>query len=157
MPNVEGGGYFGSAVRAAGEGISASAWLRTLAEAGTGIRRQVGLRLYAEARRVVAEAGEEPSRALSAVPSLAEMAPIATRSSAGVLQTVQVSYREKVTGNIRTVYHTTKSEHGVTREQAITNAISAYAGHAEEYEQTLLGAVHSSAVRMVPVDLGLSA
>lgn len=155
MPDVEGGGLFGSAVRAAREGLSAGAWLRALREAGAGIRRQVGLRLYAEAKAVAAEAGTEPTRDTTRVPELSEMPPIATRAEAGVLQTVRLVYRERVTGNIRTVFHTTKSTQGVTRQTAIDAAIAAYAAHAEEYQSELVGAVHSSAVRMVPVDLSL--
>lgn len=153
MPDVEGGGLFGSAVRAAKEGLSAGAWLRALQAAGTGIRRQVGLRLFAEAKVAAAEAGTEPTRDLNQVPALQEMPPIATRAEAGVLQTVRLVYRENVTGNLRVVFHSTKSEQGVTREQAILNAISAYEGHSQEYQTKLLGAVHTSAVRLVPVEI----
>lgn len=151
MPDVEGGGLFGSAVRAAREGISAGAWLRALSDAGAGIRRQVGLRLFREARTIAAETGEEPTRPLNQVPSLAESPPAPTRDSEGVLQTVRLVYREKVTGNLRTVFHSTKSESGITRQEAIDNAIDAYAAHSEEYQTTLVGAVHTSSIRLVPV------
>lgn len=153
MPEVEGGGLFGSAVRAAKEGLSASAWIRTIQATGEGIRRQVALRLYSEAKNVVAEAGIEPTRELSQVPTLAEMPPVATRASEAVLQTVRLVYRERVTGNLKVVFHSTKSDTGITRQQAITNAINAYASSAEEYQQELVGAVHTSAVRLVPVSV----
>jgi hypothetical protein len=153
MPDVEGGELFGSAIRAANEGLSAGAWLRSLQESGSGIRRQVGLRLYAEARRVAAEAGEEPTRPLNERPTLDQMPPVATRSTAAVLQTVRLVYREKVTGNLRVVFHSTESEQGVTRQEAIDNAIDAYSAHSEEYQTTLVGAVHTSAVRLTPVAL----
>lgn len=151
MPDVEGGGLFGSAVRAAREGLSAGAWLRTLSETGAGIRRQVGLRLYREARAVAAETGEEPTRPLDQVPSLAESPPAPTRDTAGLLQTVRLVYREAVTGNLRVVFHSTKSETGITRQEAIDSAIDAYAAHSEEYQTTLVGAVHTSSVRLTPV------
>lgn len=156
MPDVEGGGLFGSAVRAAAEGLSANAWLRALSDAGSGVRRAVGLQLYAEARRVAAEAGEEPSRPLDQIPTLGEMAPVATRASAGVLQTVRLVYREKVTGNLRVVYHSTKTEEGITRQEAIDNAIDEYEAHSEEYQTTLVGAVHTSSIQLVPVQLAAS-
>jgi len=156
MPDVEGGALFGSAVRAAQEGQSAGAWLRALSAAGAGIRRQVGLRLYAEARRVAAEAGEEPTRPLGQVPTLDESPPTPTRSSEGVLQTVRLVYRERVTGNLRTVFHSTVSESGVTRQEAINRAIDAYAAHSEEYQTSLVGAVHTSSRRLVPVQLAAS-
>ena len=153
MPDVEGGGLFGSAVRAANEGLSAGAWIRALQATGTGIRRQVALRLYSEAKNVVAETGAEPTRDLNQVPTLAEMPPVATRATEAVLQTVRLVYRERVTGNLKVVFHSTKSDQGVTRGQAVTNAVNAYAASAEEYQQELVGAVHTSAVRLVPVSI----
>jgi hypothetical protein len=154
MPDVEGGDLFGSAIRAASEGLSAGAWLRALSESGAGIRRQVGLRLYAEARVVAAESGQEATRPLDQVPTLSEMPPVATRATEGVLQTVRLVYRERVTGNLRVVFHSTKSSEGITREQAVQNAIDEYSEHSEEYQTTLVGAAHTSAVRLVPVNLG---
>lgn len=151
MPDVEGGGLFGSAVRAAREGKSAGAWIRAIQEAGAGIRRQVALRLFAEAKVVAAETGQEPTRDLREIPTLAEMAPVATRGTEGVLQTVRLAYRERKTGKLKVVFHSTKSATGVSRQEAISNAIAAYAGAAEEYDQKLEGAVHSSAIRLVPV------
>jgi hypothetical protein len=124
-----------------------------LQEAGTGIRRQVALRLYAEAKNVAAEAGAEPTRDLREVPTLAEMPPVATRGTEAVLQTVRLAYRERKTGKLKVVFHSTKSDTGVSRQQAISNAINAYAASSEEYEQDLVGAVHSSAVRLVPVSV----
>lgn len=153
MPDVEGGGLFGSAVRAAAEGLSAGAWLRALQEAGSGIRRQVGLRLFREARVVAAEAGQEPSRPLEQIPSLAEQPPVATRATEATLQTVRLVYREAVTGNLRVVFHSTLSDAGITRQEAIDAAIDAYASHSEEYHTTLVGAVHTSAVRLTPVQV----
>jgi hypothetical protein len=152
MPRVEGGELFGSAVRAATEGLSAGAWLQSLKDAGSGIRRQVGLRLYAEARTVAAEAGQEPTRDRFRAPELSEMGVTPTRSREGVLQTVRLVYRENVTGNLRTVFHSTLSDAGVTRNEAIQAAIEAYSAHSEEYQTKLVGAVHTSAVRMIPVE-----
>lgn len=153
MPDVEGGGYLGSAVRAAAEGMSANAWLKVMAEAGTGIRRAVGLRLYAQAKNIAAESRQEPLRALNQIPRLSQMPPSPTRGTTGVLQTVRLVYREKVTGNLRTVFHNTLSDGGVTRQEAIDAAIAAYEPHSEEYQNELVGAIHTSAVRLVPVAL----
>lgn len=154
MPGVEGGGFLGSAIRAAQEGVSANRWLKALADAGTGIRRAVGLKLYAEAKGIAAEAGTEPTRALHQVPLPGEMRPHPTRGTAGVLQTVRLVYRERVTGKLVTRFHSTVSPEGYTRQEAIQAAIEAYAAHSEEYQNDLVGAVHTSAVRLVPVTLG---
>ena len=69
------------------------------------------------------------------------------------MQTVRLVYRERVTGNLRVVYHSTKSENGVTRQQAIDNAIAEYSQHSEEYQTDLIGAVHTSSIRLTPVAL----
>jgi hypothetical protein len=151
MPDVEGGEFLGSAVRAAREGLSANRWLAALREAGTGIRRAVGLRLFGIAKGIASEAGEEPTRDLDRVPSLAEMRPSPTRATTGVLQTVRLVYRERVTGKLIERYHSTFSATGVTRQEAIDAAIDAYAAHSEEYQNDLVGAVHTSAIRLVPV------
>jgi hypothetical protein len=153
MPDVEGGGLFGSAVRAAAEGLSAQKWLDALKAAGQGIRRQVALRLFREAKVIAREAGEEPTRPLDQRPTLDEMPPSPTRTKQAVLQTVRLVFRERITGNLRTVYHSTSSPEGVTRQQAVDNAIDAYAAYSEEYQSDLVGAVHTSAVRLTPVSL----
>jgi hypothetical protein len=153
MPGVEGGEFMGSALRAARENMSANRWLKALHDAGTGIRRSIGLKLFAQATRLVAEAGEEPFRPLEAVPEFTETAPLATNGATGILQNVRLTYREAVTGNLRDVYYSVKSDEGVTRQEAINRAIESYAGHSEEYQTTLIGAVHTSSSRLVPVTI----
>ena len=157
MPEVDGGGLFGSAIRAAREGLSAAAWIRSLQAVGAGIRRQVALRLFSEAKTVAAESGEEATRELGQVPALDQMPPSPTRNTVGVLQTVRLVYRERVTGNLRVVFHSTKSDNGVTRQEAIDAAIAEYQQHSEEYQTDLVGAAHTSAIRLVPVQLDWAA
>jgi hypothetical protein len=151
MPGVEGGEFMGSAMRAAREGVSGNRWLRILRDSGTGIRRAVGLKLFAAARRIVAESGEEPFRDLTSVPEFNHMAPMATNGASGILQTVRLTYRERVTGNVREVFYSVKSDEGITRQSAINKAVAAYSSHSEEYETDLMGAVHTGATRLVPV------
>lgn len=140
----------GSALRAASEGMSASAWMRALTEAGTGIRRQVGFRLYGQAKALAAEYGSEPSRPLNQVPAGPEVRSWPTRASEGVLQSVQVFYRERVTGRIVQKFYNVKTPNGITRQEAIDKAISAYASNAEDYEQDLIEAVHTGTALLVP-------
>jgi hypothetical protein len=139
----------GSALRAIAEGTSANKWMAALTAAGTGIRRQVGFRLFGQARAMAAEYGAEPSRPINQVPTRTEMRSWPTRSANGVLQTVQVFYRERVTGRIVQKYYSVKTETGVTRQEAIDRAISAYSASAEDYEQDLIGAVHTGAAALV--------
>src|SRR5258708_31943898 len=117
---------FPSAVRAAREGDSANAWLRALSESGTGIRRQAGLRIFGEAKRLVAEYKDEPTRPVDRVPTHAETRQWPTTGKTGVLQTVQLFYREHVTENVLSRFYSVKSSEGVTPGEAIQPAVTAY-------------------------------
>ena len=142
-------------LRGVQEGMSGARVLSLFREFGIGMRTQSFYQLFGQASRVVAEAGAEPTRPLESVPGLSEIAPVAAgpRAEPGVIQTVRLIYREAVTGNLREVYHSTKSDQAVTRQEAINAAIDAYATHSEEYQTTLVAAAHTSAIRIVPMEL----
>lgn len=142
-------------LRAIGQDLSGAQTLRLFREFGLGMRTQQFYQLWGQAQVVIREAGEEPTRPLDQVPTLAETPPTAAsmRAEPGVIQTVRLVYRENVTGKLRVVYHSTKSENGVTRQEAINNGISAYSAHSAEYETSLVAAAHTSAIRIVPTEL----
>lgn len=146
---VEPGGLIPSALRAVREGVSGNAWLKALAAAGSGVRRSVGLRIFGEARRLAAEYEQEPTRPLGQVPTFSEMGQWPTRATSGVLQTVQLFYRENVTGRIVARYFNVKTAEGMTRQAAIDAAIDANSDNADRYEQVLVGAVHTGAAILV--------
>ena len=137
------------------EGLSGNQILGLFREFGLGMRTQEFYRLFGAASRVVAEAGPEATRPLSERPTLAEAPPVPASSSAepGMIQTVRLIYRENVTGNRREVYYNVKTAEGITRQEAINQAIDAYALHSEKYPTTLEAAAHTSAVRIVPGEL----
>lgn len=139
-----------SALRAVRENVSANRWLTALREAGTGIRRAVGLRVFAEARRLAAEYGQEPTRDTGKVPAHEEMRQWPTNSAEGVLQTVRLFYREKVTGRVIDRFYNVKSPQGLTRQAAVQQAIDANVANAERYQQELIGAFHTGAAVLVP-------
>lgn len=153
MAAQQGGLQFWLMMRAVSEGWSGSKTLSTLRFFNLGMRTQQFYRLWGMARAAVAEAGQEPTRPLDQKPTLAESPPIPTNNKAGYIQTVRLIYRERVTGNLRTVYHSTVGDQPITRAQAIANAIDAYAAHSEEYETDLVAAFHSSSRRLVPVSV----
>ena len=142
-------------LRGAQQGMSGARMLDTLRAFEIGIRRQDFYRLWGQAVSVVQEAGAEPTRPLDQAPTLNEITPVAAgpRADPGVIQTVRLVYKESVTGNLRTVYYSTKSDEGMTRQEAVNAAIDAYATHSEEYETTLVAAAHTSAIRIVPTEL----
>jgi hypothetical protein len=141
-------------LRAGQEGYSGAATLRLFREFGLGMRTGDFYKLWAQAQVTAREAGQEATRPLDQVPTLAETAPIAAgpRAEPGVIQTVRLVYRENVTGHLRTVLHSTKSEAGITRQEAVANAIDSYASHSEEYQTSLVAAAHTSAIRVVPME-----
>lgn len=143
------GGFIPSALRAIGEGQSANQFAAALRESGAGIRRQVALRIYGQARAIAAEYGEEVTRPLDQVPTAAESRQWPTRTTDGVLQTVQLFYRERVTGNIIQRFYNVKTAEGITRQEAIDQAIDANVGNASRYQQTLVGAVHTGTALLV--------
>jgi hypothetical protein len=143
------GGLVGSALRAISEGASANRWLAALREAGAGVRREVGLRVYGQAKTLAAEYESEPTRPLDQAPTFSEMRQWPTRASSGVLQTVQLFYRENMTGRIVQRFYNVRTDEGISRQEAIDAAIDANAEGAEEYEQVLVGAVHTGAAILV--------
>src|SRR4029077_20587785 len=112
-----------SAIPAVREGMSGNAWLRAIQAAGAGVRRSVGLRIFGQARRLAAEYGQEPTRPLDQVPTFSEMGQRPTRASSGVLQHVQLVYRENVTGRIVVRHYSVKTQEGIPRQEAIGRAI----------------------------------
>ena len=142
-------------LRGVQEGMSGARILSTFRQFGLGMRTQDFYRLFGQAARAVAEAGAEPTRPLGQVPTLSEIAPVAAgpRAEPGVIQTVRLIYREAVTRNLREVYHSTKTAQGITRQEAINAAIDSYATNSEEYQTTLVAAAHTSAIRIVPMEL----
>lgn len=137
------------ALRAIAEGESANAFTRAIQEAGIGVRRQVALRIYGEAKALAAEYGNEPSRPINAVPALEESRQWPTRASEGILQTVQLFYRERVTGRVIQRFYNVRTENGITREEAMQRAADANTANASRYEQELVGAVHTGTAILV--------
>lgn len=147
------GGFIPSALRGISEGLSANQWAAVLRESGAGLRRSVALSIYSQARSIAAEYGNEPTRPLNAVPTYQEAKSWPTREASGVLQTVQLFYRERVTGNIIQRFYNVKTPNGITRQDAINSAVNANVGNAAKYQQELIGAVHTGTANLVAQDV----
>lgn len=143
-------GALPAALLAASNGMSANAFYRELQASGYGARRSEVLALYKTVRTILVAAPEEPFRNIAQVPQEHELTPWPTRKATGIAQTVQLLYRDKVTGHIQQTYWRTSSQNGITRETAMATAIDAYSTHAESYNQDLIGAIHTSAYRNIP-------
>lgn len=143
-------GLLPAALVAARGGSSANAFYNELKDLGLAPRRAEALQLFKVAKGIIARAADEPFKALNEVPSPADIGMWPSKKSTGVTQNVTITYRNKITGQIKQTYWRTVTEDGITRETALATAIDAYSEHAESYDQELIGAVHTSAYRLTP-------
>lgn len=141
------------ALDAARKGLSANAAYQLARAAGVGIRRQSSLALYRIAATHVARTGAESGRPIQSVPQASEIGRWASKEAQGFGQTTTLIYRERGTGQVKQVFHTTRTDTLISRVEAMQKAVDAYAGHAEEYDQELIGVTYSSTTQYVPVDL----
>jgi hypothetical protein len=130
--------------------MSANAYYRELRDEGIAARRTEVLQLFKIAKSIVVRSGYEPLRDPDQVPSGDEIAPWPSKKSTGISQNVTITYRDKVTGKISQTYWRTVTPNGITRAEAMAAAIDAYSETAERYNQDLIGAVHTSALRLTP-------
>lgn len=140
---------FGNALRAVSSGYSANEFYRTLQAEGYGARRSEVLKLYAQARTIVSQGAQEPYRNPHAIPTAGERGTWPTRGATGLRQNVTLTYRDKTTGDYKSVHWSTISRGGITRAEAVQRAIDAYSGTADAYEQEFVGAYHASAQDMI--------
>ena len=145
-------GLMPSALRAARAGLTASEWYRILRVQGIAPRQADAYNLYKYATSLVTNAPKEfgAPQGVKPVPGPHDIFP--TKKATGIRQTVTLLYRNRTTGAINQVHYAVVSDTGVTRKAAVAKAIDAYAGNAENYDQDLIAAVHSSAYRMVPTE-----
>jgi hypothetical protein len=145
-------GALPAALIAARNGLSANAFYKELQQLGMGARRSEVLQLYKVAANIVARSGDEVFRDITRAPAPHETVDWPTRKATGIRQNVTLVYRDNITGTIKVTRFSTKNESPVTRENAMAQAINAYADHAERYGQTLIGAVHTGTFNFVPYD-----
>lgn len=145
-------GLLPSALIAAQNGMSANQFYRELRDLDMAPRRSEALSIYKMAQSIVSRSPDEPFRDITRAPTGGEIGPWPTRKAEGILQTVSLIYRDRVTGTLQRTYWSTKNETPMTRENAMAAAINAYADHAERYGQDLIGAIHTGAYALTPYD-----
>lgn len=142
-------GLFPSALAASAGGMSERAWERQVRAAGLGARSSEMLNLWKIAKSITTASPQEPFRDISKVPAANETSPWPVKNAGGVIQNVTLAYRDRTTGEIKQTFYRVKSENGVTRETAMAQAIQAYSDTADDYDQDLIGAVHTSSYSLV--------
>lgn len=141
---------FPSALLAARQGMSANAFYRELQSLGLGARRSEVLALYREAKNIVSNGGQDVFQDQGLIPSGTALQPWPTKSATGVKQNVLLTYRDRTTGEITKTFYSVSSESGITRQEAVDQAIASYSDNQERYNQDLIGAVHTSAYQLIP-------
>lgn len=63
----------------------------------------------------------------------------------GFMQQVEVFVRDRATGQVSTRYYSTPAGDLITRQRAIDQALDEYDAAAEDYDEEVLGAVHTGA------------
>lgn len=145
-------GLFPSALVAAAGGLSERAWERQVRSEGLGARSSEMLQLWRIAKKITASSGDELTKPINEAPREHELPSWPTKVATGVAQTVTLTYRDRTTGHIKQTWYRSVNPSPITRETAIAQAIDAYSEHAEAYNQDLIGAVHTSAYRLVPFE-----
>lgn len=148
MPRIL--GLLPSALLAARQGATASEYYAALRSRGMAPRSSEAYRLYGIAKNIVSRSGDEPFKPIDQVPTGEDLVAWPSKGATGVSQTVSLTYRDKATGVLKQTWWRTVSPNGITREQAVSTAIDAYAEHADRYGQDLVGAVHTSAYLLTP-------
>lgn len=143
-------GLLPAALNAARGGMSANAFYRHLQSIGQGARRSDVLALFAEARGIVSHSGAEAFKDIAGKPDVNELPAWPTKDATGVKQTVTLLYRDKTTGKVLQTYWSTVNAEPLTRQEAVSRAVSAYAANNSIYATDVLGALHTSAYRLVP-------
>lgn len=144
-------GLFPAALIAAKASMSGNAFIRELRALGLAARDSEMRNLFKMAVGIVKKNKDDAFKDPTSVPSGDELTPWPTKSATGVKQVVTLAYRDKATGTILSTYYSVTSDTGITREEALAQAINAYSDHAEAYNQELIGAVHSASYQLTPV------
>lgn len=142
---------FPSALIAAREGMSANAFYRQLQSLGMGARRSEVLALYRASKSILSLSPEEPFRDIRQVPVGNEIGVWPTRKATGYSQTVAMTFRNKITGEIILRHSSVSSEQPMVRETAMAHVLRVWTAGEQSLEMQLIGAVHVSTRHKVPM------
>lgn len=143
-------GLFPSALLAARAGLSERAWEREVRSLGLGARSSEMLQLWRVAKSVATRSPDEPFRDITRAPLGNEVTGWPTKDATGIMQNVSIVYRDKTTGKLKQTFYRSVSPNGEVREAVMARAIDAYSANADNYNQELIGAVHTSSYRLEP-------
>lgn len=144
---------FSMAVRAVREGLSGRAGLRAYRAGGGRIQDARWFRAFGQARAAVSQRPQALAAPLNRRASGGEVIRWTTRSARARLDQVEVYVMDRDTMEVFPVPYSVRSQTGVTRQQAIDEALQVYTPESEAYNQLILGAAHVGAFDMGPGDI----
>lgn len=143
-------GLFPAALIAARGNMGANAFYNELRTLGVAPRRSEALALYRTAKGVVSVEGNDVYEDPNANPASGVLRDWPTKNATGIRQNVTLVYRDRATGEFSTTKYSVVSDNGITRNEAVNEAVAAYSDQAENYDQDLISAVHTSAFQFAP-------
>jgi hypothetical protein len=144
-------GLFPAALIAAAQNSGAGVFYSALRDLGIAPRTSEAYALYRMAKGITEAGVSDVFGALDENPANNPLPSWPTRNATGVRQNISLVYRDRITGEISKTYYSVTSDTGITREEAVSQAITAYSDNAEAYGQDLIGAVHTSAYQLAPL------
>ncbi len=139
--------YIRQAVR---NGESANASLVALRQSGSGIRRQDYLNLYREVSGAIKSQLTGIDRPGNRRPTRKETMFMTTATATGFMQYVDVWVKDRETGEIYPRPFGLRTDDLMTHDDAIETALDRMLGHADKYNETILGASYMATYEFVP-------
>lgn len=153
-PGGVSGNRAGFIARAIQEGMSANQTLGALRDAGMGINRQAGLRLYGQVNASLARRGEQVAYPTNALPRGDMLQPWAMGRGGQYATQVEIQVRDRRTGIVSAVQYTHVTDEPHTGDEAIQAGMNLY-GDTEtqnRYAQTVEGGVVINRFETVPYE-----
>lgn len=144
---------FSAAIRSVRDGLSARAGLRAYRGGGGRIQDSRWFRAYGQARAAVGARPAALAAPLDRRATADEVLTWTTRGARGRLDQVEVYVLDRDSGDVIPIPYSVRSQTGVTRQQAIDEALNVYTPEGEGYNQVILGAAHVGAFDLQPGDI----
>ena len=134
------------------QGLSGRAGLAAFRQGGGKVTDATWYKMVGIIRDNAAKGILEPTKPLNQRPQPADIGVMPTKAQTGYLQNVSVIMRDKVTGITRVRPYSVATDELITRADAVDTALEVFQRNAFGYEETVMGAVYSGTVMMVPRD-----
>lgn len=145
-----------AAIRTVKEGLSANEGLRQALSAGLHVQRQTWLRMVGTVQRDLADQISEVTRPLNRKPGPDEIHGYVSKRATGYIHYVDVMVKDRATGAVVFRPYSVKRSALLTRREAVNEALAGFRkailDSPSEYDEQVLGAVHTATYQYIPED-----